>query len=310
MKIQERDRGATTRRRARALFAHGALFAGLNAGFLLWLTQATMQASEGSALWVLGLMSSAEIATQLLICALLQGVLVAGVSKLRVKRAERVLRAARGTVITETLIVMLPFMLLMSGLAQMTMNNMAGILTNYAAYQAGRAVWVNEPHPDSSGKSQERARLAAAMSVAPVATGSMIMAYNGPAALSSARATMFTTFSPLAGFGGFGALAGGSANKMPATAVTLANVNTVKSFDSALDNDSFGVRAARKLTFAHACMEVTVINGGEVGATVKYSHYQAFPWFGWITGSFGAKGGRPGYYSLITRTYTLPAQAR
>lgn len=308
MKRHTVEARAKSRPTAKRLVGHTLLFTAFNAGVACWLlsVMGEVQTSTAAELVV---MSRWELLAQAVILAAVQ---YAGARAWGIKRAaklQRTLRAARGTVITETLIAMVPFLLLMSGLAQMTMNNMAGVLTNYAAYQAGRAVWVNEPHSDTRGQSQAKARLAAAASVTPVVTGSLTNVYMGSNDLSSMRATMFTSFSPLAGFGGLGALAGGSINKTPAM-LAAQNFNQWTSFSSALDSDSFGVRAARKLTFAHACTEVDVLSGADVGARVRYSHFQAFPWFGWITGRYDVKAGRMGYYLLITRTYTLPAQAR
>jgi hypothetical protein len=261
--------------------------------------------SDGHAFWR-SLLPAA--ATHALISAMVWALAVRGWAKLRApQRSARVMRAARGVVITETLIVLLPFMLLTSGLAQMTMNSMAGVLTNLAAYQAGRTMWVYNTSANA-GKGPAKARLAAAASVAPVASGSMIMVpTNNTPELDSLRAGMFVSFMPILGIGGAAMMLGGSNFKTPARMMSV-STETTKTFDRALDNGTFSTRAARKLTFAHECIKVTPIQGNNVGARVEYKHYQAFPWFGWIFGSFELLAGRPGYYSTITRTYELPQQ--
>lgn len=249
-----------------------------------------------------------ELVSHLLLAGLAWGAAAQGWRMMRRRGEARVLRAARGTVVTETLIVLAPFMLLTSGLAQMSINNMAGMLTNKAAYEAGRTMWVWEPTDRNAG--QRRARLAAAASVAPVAPGSNLMlGMGGDQELQALRGTMYATYSPLGWVGG-----GSGVSK------TLAGVQAVGgessltglSFNNAFDDDSFPRRAARKLTFAYLATTIQPRTGAEVGATVSYRHFQAFPWFGWITGrrEFSGPGMRPGYYLTITRTYTIPAQVR
>ena len=55
-------------------------------------------------------------------------------------------------------------------------------------------------------------------------------------------------------------------------------------------------------------MTVTVRTSGEVGASVAYKHYQAFPLVGRLFGSYDTVNNRPGYYSTITREYYLTQQ--
>lgn len=217
----------------------------------------------------------------------------------------RVLKAARGTVITETLITLIPFMLLTSGLAQFSINNMAGILTNAAAYQAGRTMWVWEPVNISTGT--KRARVAAAAAVTPVAPGAFTIAsLSSDEEMVSYRGIMFAT-SNIGGFlgGSNGAMRAGATGSM-----LLGNKSlTGRSMSDALDDQTMSVRAARKFTFAYLMTTVTPVNSGdEIGAKVVYEHSQAFPWFAWIFGTYKLKAARPGYYSTITRTYSLPKQ--
>jgi hypothetical protein len=188
-------------------------------------------------------------------------------------------------------------------------NSMAGLLTNLAAYQAGRTVWVYEP--TQASKAPIKARLAAAASLAPIAPGTNVtFTTSNPDELNSLRAIMFGSFGP----GLLTALTGGSPLKAPARLAAV-SINDSKTFNNALDDDSFAVRSARKLTFSYEATSVAVISGAEVGATVTYQHYQAFPALGWVFGSYkfpggGAPAGRPGYYLTIKRAYTLPAQVR
>jgi hypothetical protein len=89
-----------------------------------------------------------------------------------------VLKKARGTILTETLIVLPVFLLLTSGLAQLSINSNASILMGVATFQAGRTSWLWEPETrgdnarnNMSGNAaavDEKARIAAATVLTPV----------------------------------------------------------------------------------------------------------------------------------------------
>lgn len=92
---------------------------------------------------------------------------------------KRVVKLTRGTVMTETLII-LPFLLLLiSGLAQFTMLNMAGLLANLAGYNAGRAVWVWDAQGVSDDECERRALDGAAHAVAPSVPDDYVGASGG-----------------------------------------------------------------------------------------------------------------------------------
>lgn len=94
------------------------------------------------------------------------------------------LATSRGTVMTETLIVLPVFLLLVFGLSQMAINSMAGLLTTLGTYQSARtlAVWAPEIGHDRIDGGQEvtkemvdeRARAAGAGVLAPVASMSAL----------------------------------------------------------------------------------------------------------------------------------------
>src|SRR5690554_1150892 len=109
---------------------------------------------------------------------------LAGRALLKAARPERSPRLVRaqGAVATETLIVMPVLLLLVFGLAQLAVVNIAGMLANYAAVQAGRAVWVWHPETQPLNDQGARrgvteamvidhARVQAAAALAPVAPG-------------------------------------------------------------------------------------------------------------------------------------------
>jgi hypothetical protein len=61
------------------------------------------------------------------------------------KKVTRLVKKARGTVITEFLIIFVPFLLLLSGLAQLAILNVTALLADLAVYNAARTVWLWEP---------------------------------------------------------------------------------------------------------------------------------------------------------------------
>lgn len=234
------------------------------------------------------------------------------------KRIVRTARRARGAVMLETLIVLVPFLLLLSGLSQLLINNIAGILTHVGAYQAGRAYWVWQ-HEGAravllgestiAGTTPARmARLAAAGAVAPVAPSSLeLSASSSPDEIKSMRGFMFAHFSA-------GNMSG-SSGRSTSTSELSGGRNASSDgedfdFPTAFDTDSFPARSARKLTFAYEAVRVdtSASNDTTIQVNLTYSHYAAFPWFGYLFGSEDTIGGRTGYFTAIKRTYALPSQ--
>lgn len=297
-----------------ALCAHGLVVGALGAGSLVWM----VGEQNAHLLWTIeggALMQQQAGALALhLGCVMALWALVWGgikaMGRPRTRRRVRLVRARAGTALVETLIVLTPFLLLTSGLAQLTINNIAGLLSHVATYQAGRVYWVwqheigdNSRYDMMRGETlnemdvRERARVAAALVMTPVAPAFPISP-AGSDRLTGASDVM------VASFGGTGAAAGsGSLSASPSATDAL-------SFSSALDADAFEVRAAHKLNFAYQVTRIDQLptpNANESTVTVVYSHYQMFPWFRWI---FGGQRSAPvsGYYSEYRRTYTMTSQ--
>ncbi|TXD34677.1 hypothetical protein FRC96_13780 [Lujinxingia vulgaris] len=229
------------------------------------------------------------------------------------QRSPRLVRA-RGAVATETLIVMPVLLLLVFGLAQLAVVNIAGMLANYAAVQAGRAVWVwhpeTQPLNDQSARRGvtdamviDHARAQAAAALAPVAPGDHQMSGGeGSAVLERMRGMMMASQveSPP-----------NDSGRMVQEAGFDAATNEDAAFWRALDGSSFPERTSRKITFAYLATEVEVVTRGEdVGASLTYQHYVAFPLVGAIFGEQSSVGGRSGNFSTITREFLLPAQVQ
>jgi hypothetical protein len=218
------------------------------------------------------------------------------------QRQVRVLRVARGQVMLETLIVLTPFLLLTGGLSQLVVNNIASMLSHLSAFEAGRTYWVwaqesertNLPIAVSSSVACERARLAAAVSLAPVAGGPDGSSANDPQ-VNAMAGIMSAHFSDLAT-----APRGSSMGSSPEA------MEDAKSFVDAFDTSPFAKRAGQKLRAAYANTEVSCPppTGNKVRVEVTYHHFLAFPWFNYIFDS-GTKAG----YTTFVRSYELTLQA-
>ncbi|RDV38574.1 hypothetical protein DV096_07105 [Bradymonadaceae bacterium TMQ3] len=257
------------------------------------------------------------VAAHLVLSALVWALIVAAGRALRGfsagSRSPRLVRA-RGAVATETLIVMPVLLLLVFGLAQLAVVNIAGMLANYAAIQAGRAVWVwhpeTQPLNDQSarrGVSEEmvidHARAQAAAALAPVAPGDHQMSNGeGSAVLERMRVMMMASQieSPP-----------NDSGRLVGEVGFEAATNEDAAFWRALDGSSFPERTSRKITFAFLATDVELVSrGDEVGASLTYRHYIAFPLVGAIFGEQSSVGGRSGSFSAITREFLLPAQVQ
>lgn len=244
------------------------------------------------------------------------------------KQKKRILLSSRGTVLTETLIVIVPFLLLTSGIAQLTQVLVTGILCDLAVFQAARAVFVwapetTQPRFESAHGStiiRDRARTIASMTVAPTApadyTVGRIPAEGSSDYFRRQRNVMVGAFrlgtpgsnwlwsasNPAAGAWGLDALQSHGED------VTFAR---------AFDSVNFGFRAARKMTQAewgmwHEFQTICPQNcdtsdGDRAGVHFTYWYNIVLPWFGYIWGDYEVVGMRGGYYSKIERRHTFPS---
>ena len=213
-------------------------------------------------------------------------------------RRPRVVRRARGTVITETLICMPVFLLLLFGMIQLSINNMAGILNQVASFQAARTVWVWEQEPGVSEEElKDRVRIAVALSMTPVAPGYYPTAYDDTLSPRAEKTRdfmteRFATILPDIELPSFG--------------------NPDLTLPSGLDGDStHSLRARRKFTHAYGSTQVDNIisSGGQVGAEVTYMHFQSMPLVGRIFGeSEGGWFAQNTYYQSYDMRFVLPRQ--
>lgn len=228
----------------------------------------------------------------------------------------------RGTVMVETVIVLPVFLLLVFGLMQMTINNIASVMTSYAGFAGARAVWVwdGERVANRRGVDDEavleRARIQVALAMAPIATGDFLNTGSLSDEFKMARKAMHGRFSYI----------GGDAAILLAATDVESNTQAYrsnKSFWRALDSESFGHRAVRKFTRAYLATDVGQGSGGasassddpgimevngEIGLRFTYQHHQTMPVVSNIFGEFGTSGGRGGYFNELSKEHTLPRQ--
>lgn len=248
----------------------------------------------------------------------------------------RVVKKARGTVMMEFLIILVPMLLMTSGLAQLAMLNVTAVLADLAVFNAARTVFVwapevNQPRYESNhGQIQirDRARTIASMALAPTAPSDYYLGRSVTPGSSNyyrrQRAIVVGAFMPdttpssfnYEWSGGQTALTGGGAFDLDVD--PGGPVGETVTYALAFDTTGFKWRAARKMTQAEwglyhefdticptACDEV---NGSESGVHFTYWYNIVFPWFGYLWGDFETVGQRTGWYAKIERRHTFPAQ--
>jgi hypothetical protein len=252
-------------------------------------------------------------------------------SATRQGRAKRVIRKSRGSVMVETLAVIVPFLALTSGIAQLSILNIGAVLADIAVYQGARTVQIWHPEtelgraPSAAGASwantvKERAKTASAVVMAPTAPNAF---HIGRVETDGSNDDFRRVRSVMAGaFNRFGVPGESQRWNQAQWASFDLNVsrNIVRdtAFSVAFDQGgSAWKRASRKMTAAYMCFDkekYEVVNtGGRVGVEFEYLHPILFPWFGYIfgekrlTGCYGGSGtGAYGNYHVMRRNFTLP----
>lgn len=209
---------------------------------------------------------------------------------------------ARGTIMTEFLIILPTYLLLTSGLAQLAINSTAQVLTSLATFQAGRTAWIWEAETRSSNVRNgttandvnDRARIAAAAVLAPVVPAE----FRGTCGYTSTfdEAMRAMTLMPAS----------------TARGLTIGQVDALpknRFYNVAFDDSIMLERGAKKFFMAYCHTTVTYKMGGKGIATeVSYDHANVFPWFAYLFGQQKVSGGRLAYYSVMKAEYSLPLQ--
>lgn len=228
---------------------------------------------------------------------------------------------ARGSVYVETLIVLPVALLMFFGLAQMAINNMAGVFTNLATFQATRAAWLWQAEESRLNLSQDeidmRVRIQAAAVLTPVAPGTFFSTFNDiagadPEAARNMRGLLVG--SQLGNVGGNVGLRGKQRASNIASSVTEHSSGLV----TGLDADGFIERSVRKFSMAYHATEVDIASSPQdVTVRLTYYHQCVLPLVCNIFGerrrigqnSSGGGGlSFEGYYTTIEREWTRKAQ--
>jgi hypothetical protein len=231
----------------------------------------------------------------------------------QVRQKPKSLASSAGTVMTETVIIIIPVVFLIMSLAQLAVNNIAGVLMEVAAYQANRTAWTLEPDlADGDGEGgaggekdnsasylrgdrvdenyiEEMARIQAAMVLTPVAPGGYgVPPGNTSPQARAARGMLVGSQIPVP-FDDMGRMGKGLADQTIAFQQDQGAIR--KTFTRALDTSPYIVRSSRKFTFAYMCtrVELEVDNGGGVDGCqgvgrrecvstyLQYNQFNAFP---------------------------------
>jgi hypothetical protein len=238
-------------------------------------------------------------------CAWALCFIVFSLGRLHLKTTKTVsLKPARGSIITETLIVLPVFFLLTFGLAQMATNSIAGLLTTLATYEAARtaSVWGVEVGINRSGTmtdyqtANRKVRLAAAAIIAPatpeLASGLAGCDIDAPELKKMRDGMVAAGFSPV---------------PIPEPSVW--------DMTEAWGKSTFAVRGPTKLTLAYCNTEVSWdpainlgpqdVNRTEFTTTVRYYHPAVFPLVGPIFQNSSGGNWATDYVSMMTRSYKM-----
>jgi hypothetical protein len=239
----------------------------------------------------------------------------------RVRASERktkgAIRLQRGSVMTETLVIMPIYLLLTFGMGQLAINNVGGILANVAAYEAARAAWVWKPEAEAGRMAVnddvaiEKCRIAIAFVMMPVAPGDFLklgaISSLGPYA-NKARMVAFGANIPGAGIisTNLPDFAGELSEAGVAALALGTRTTNQNSYASTIDGSSFVTRTVRKFTQAYLGTECTI--AADHSVTMKYKHLCSMPYVGRVFGSVDTVGGVLGHYTTYTRTFGFRKQ--
>lgn len=232
----------------------------------------------------------------------------------KVKEVKTVKLRESGAVLTETIVVLPVMLLIIFGLAQVAVNNIAGMLANVAAYEGARSAWVwapeiNEGRGDDTidaSDVDERSKIAAALVMTPVAPGDYRQwSSGGSTEFENVREAIFKGQYPIVGssipnIGG-----------LISTGSGLASNNELR-FSKALDESTMRMRTLKKFTHSYSAVDTASadVQNEEIVFDLTYYHYQGFPivgvGFGERLYTTNAPGNRPGYYLKIERRVKLP----
>ena len=234
---------------------------------------------------------------------------------LAARRDKARLVSARGTVITETLIVMPVLLLILLGVAQLAVNNIANMLFNYGSHQAARTAWVWHPElaPIDGGTArmevseeqvEDMVRLQLAAAMTPVAPSQFSNQRDIEShSFQQMRALLLSHQQPTPVFDA------GLQGVETAVDIDIFETANDLSFSRALDGSTFPQRTVRKFTSAYQAVELELLEEEmEIGVDIKYQHQITFPLMGPIFGEPVRVDGVPGPYMRLSSEIFYPKQ--
>jgi hypothetical protein len=206
----------------------------------------------------------------------------------------RVVLRSRGAAMTETVIVVPLYLLMILGLAQLTINYTAGLLASLASYESARTLAVWGPEAAEGRRSVtnalalDKARVAAAGVLAPVA-------HDVSVAACTLRPTILHAIAGIQSAG----------NRAPQS------VSTFGSLAEALDGRTLAERGLPKYVAAYCATDIDVERGAALPGQpftlrLEYRHINAMPLVGHVFANRRVPG--LGWVTTIERTYNGTAQ--
>ena len=221
-----------------------------------------------------------------------------GELRLRERKTPRLIRRPAGTVITETLITLPVLLLLILGMIQLSLNNVAGILIRVAEFQAARTAWVWVPEMQEGVTEEEvidRIRISIALVMTPTAPQTNADLSERAEFTQEFMTDRFDT---------------GPSFSWPPWGQGAPKVRVSNALDSSA---SLSDRATKKFAGAYGNTAVTeLITGEEVGADFTFYHFQGVPlvgrYFGEPDGITAYTGTGNRYFQPYTVEARMPAQ--
>jgi len=229
----------------------------------------------------------------------------------------RASRCRRGAVMLETVIVFPVALVLIMGLAQLAVLNIAATLTDFAGYEAARAAWIWEGERQAGRMGQttatadveEYARLQAAMVLTPAAPGAHRQSGDLPHRAERTRGMLVGAQIPVplddAGHRGMQ-----MARLLQAQGAGQAPDPGETSFALAIDPGNNLQKTVRKFNWAYRATEVDISTPSDqdIQVDLTYRHFCAFPVVGALFGEGTSHAGREGYFRDMSRSVTRRRQ--
>ena len=222
----------------------------------------------------------------------------------------RVVRAARGQVMLETLIILPVYLLVMMGSMQLALTSMAGLLTTLGSYQAGRAaaIWLPEQRISNPRRTVSEAVVKDKVRVAVVSAVAPVVASGFASGLSTCDAADNSTTLTHKIEAMEGALNLGILPSLPGGRTS--GDRSQLTVGGAFDEGGMKNRIGPKMRFAYCLVDEPAFSfsGDKVTTSIVFNYQMVMPFVELAFGEFRNLHGRSGYYSAIKRSYQVRMQ--